>query len=71
MVLALVLALVLTGAGSGAGSGSGSCSVIGSEYPRAPLYRYWKPAGSDHFYTTNVNEIGTAVGGSTGKGGYI
>jgi hypothetical protein len=24
----------------------------------APLYRYWKPAGGDHFYTTNFRELG-------------
>ena len=32
------------------------------------MHRYWK--GCDHFYTTNVNEIGTATYGSTGKHGY-
>ena len=35
-----------------------------------PLYRYWKASGADHFYTTNINEIGTAQPGKVGKYGY-
>ena len=35
-----------------------------------PLYRYWKASVSDHFYTTNINEIGTAHPGAVGKHGY-
>ena len=35
-----------------------------------PLYRYWRPSVSDHFYTTNIQEIGTATPGQVGKGGY-
>jgi hypothetical protein len=34
------------------------------------LYRYWKPSISDHFYTTNINEIGTATAGQLGHHGY-
>ena len=26
-----------------------------------PFYRYWKSSKYDHFYTTNIEEIGTAV----------
>ena len=33
-----------------------------------PLYRYWN--GRDHFYTTDMNEIGTIAYGQTGKHGY-
>ena len=35
------------------------------------LYRYWKSSVSDHFYTTNIHEIGTAAGGITGHHGYV
>ena len=35
-----------------------------------PLYRYYKPAGSDHFYTTASSEIGTTTHGKTGRHGY-
>ena len=31
------------------------------------LYRYWRGPGADHFYTTNVNEIGTSTPGQVGK----
>lgn len=34
----------------------------------APFYRYWN--GRDHFYTTNINEIGTATHGQIGHHGY-
>ena len=44
-------------------------SIKGVEY--TPLYRYWKPEGSDHFYTTNTNEIGTVVHGLTGRHSYV
>jgi len=33
-----------------------------------PLYRYW--GNSDHFYTTNEQEIGTTTPGKTGNHGY-
>ena len=36
-----------------------------------PLYRYYKAAGRDHFYTKNIHEIGTAVKGTHGKHGYV
>ena len=36
----------------------------------APLYRYWKPTARDHFYTTKIQEIGTAVPGRNGNHGY-
>ena len=36
-----------------------------------PLYRYWKSAISDHFYTTNSHEIGTTTPGKTGNHGYV
>ena len=36
-----------------------------------PLYRYWKASISDHFYTTNVNVIGTAKPGQRGNNGYV
>jgi len=35
-----------------------------------PIYRYWQPQSNDHFYTTNVDEIGTSVQGKVGKYGY-
>jgi hypothetical protein len=35
-----------------------------------PLYRYWRSNGADHFYTTNIREIGTAVPGRNGRHGY-
>ena len=35
-----------------------------------PLYRYYRPSGGDHFYTTNANEIGTTTRGQTGNHGY-
>ena len=36
-----------------------------------PLYRYWKASVSDHFYTTDPNEIGTTTPGQVGKHGYV
>ena len=36
----------------------------------APFYRYWRASGADHFYTTNILEIGVAVPGQKGKHGY-
>ena len=35
------------------------------------LYRYWKLSISDHFYTTNIYEIGTRSRGHRGHHGYI
>ena len=34
------------------------------------LYRYWNPHSKDHFYTTNINEIGMAFKGLTGRHRY-
>jgi hypothetical protein len=36
-----------------------------------PVYRYNHPQNHDHFYTTNVGEIGTAVVGQAGNHGYV
>ena len=36
----------------------------------APFYRYFRGDGTDHFYTTNILEIRTAVPGQTGDHGY-
>jgi len=36
-----------------------------------PIYRYWKAANTDHFYTTNSNEIGTTDSGQAGQFGYV
>jgi hypothetical protein len=37
-----------------------------------PLYRYWNPKNSDHFYITNgMQEIGTITDGERGNHGYI
>lgn len=52
------------------------CEGVGFQcYPNAapgrlPLYRYWNSAVSDHFYTTNANEIGTTTPGQVGRHGY-
>jgi len=35
-----------------------------------PVYRYWQPNSHDHFYTANVNEIGTTHTGQAGQHGY-
>ena len=35
-----------------------------------PVYRYFNGSNSDHFYTTNVGEIGTSTPGHVGKHGY-
>ena len=35
-----------------------------------PLYRYWNAQNSDHFYTTNMDEIGTVTSGEVGRHGY-
>ena len=32
-----------------------------------PFYRYWKSSKADHFYTTNIDEIGTATPGTQGR----
>ena len=49
--------------------------ILGYCYPKwvpgtVPLYRYYKLHGQDHFYTTNIHEIGTRVPGVVGKYGY-
>lgn len=36
-----------------------------------PAYRYWKADTKDHFYTTNVSEIGTTHPGQAGNHGYV
>jgi len=35
-----------------------------------PVYRYWHPSNSDHFYTTNAGEIGATQQGQVGNHGY-
>jgi len=49
-----------------------ACMVLarGNAKGSVPLYRYWKEHGSDHFYTTNANEIGTTTPGKIGNDGY-
>jgi len=34
------------------------------------VHRYWHPGNSDHFYTTNPDEIGTTHSGHTGNHGF-
>ena len=34
------------------------------------FYRYWRAGGADHFYTTNVNEIGAVISPVVGLYGY-
>jgi hypothetical protein len=36
-----------------------------------PVYRYYKEASNDHFYTSNASEIGAVVKGSQGNLGYV
>jgi hypothetical protein len=36
-----------------------------------PVYRYFKEASNDHFYTTNGSEIGAVVSGTYGNLGYM
>lgn len=48
------------------GSGTSISRVINGVTVEAfPLYRYWNSSVTDHFYTTNYNELGS------GKNGYI
>ena len=42
--------------------------VMETSFGYAPFYRYWN--GVEHFYTVNINEIGTAVQGEEGKFSY-
>ena len=44
------------------------CIIISVDL--VPFYRYWKSSKSDHFYTTNFEEIGTAIPGSVGRFDY-
>ena len=49
--------------------------ILGYCYPThvpgtVPLYRYYRAHGQDHFYTTNIHEIGTSVPGVVGRHGY-
>lgn len=47
------------------------CYIYSSPvYDTVPLYRYWKGSVSDHFYTTNTNEIGTTIIGRVGRHEY-
>ena len=48
----------------------GNC-LKNKEKDSVPLYRYWQPQKSDHFYTTNDKEIGTTKHGQKGKYGYV
>ena len=55
--------------------GHTSEGIAGYCFPHArpgtiPLYRYWKGAGADHFYTTSSAEIGTTIQGQVGNHGY-
>jgi hypothetical protein len=36
-----------------------------------PVYRYFKAATHDHFYTSNTAEIGVVVNGAAGNHGYV
>ncbi|CAI8021646.1 hypothetical protein GBAR_LOCUS12817, partial [Geodia barretti] len=46
------------------------CQIYEEEVEHSvPLYRYWKSANSDHFYTTNPKEIGTVTPGEIGNHG--
>jgi hypothetical protein len=36
-----------------------------------PVYRYFKAASHDHFYTSNSAEIGVVVNGASGNHGYV
>jgi len=46
------------GGGHGGGSGGGSAKVCTTYKDQLePIYRYWGRSGSDHFFTTNANEI--------------
>lgn len=49
-----------------------ACLIFTSQAPgTVPLYRYWKGSVSDHFYTTNAEEIGTTIPGETGNADYM
>ena len=43
------------------------CAFVAAVPGYAPLYRYYN---GEHFYTTSIEEIGTAVPGQQGKYGY-
>lgn len=59
----------LKGGANGWASEGVACKLLVYNYPGTlPLYRYWN--GKNHFYTTNIGEIGTTIPGSTGKLGY-
>ena len=48
----------------------GYCLITQDE-GTVPLYRYWNPRNSDHFYTTDgLQEIGTVTEGETRRHGY-
>ena len=48
-----------------------SVSIEGA-FPRVvPLYQYWNPRVSDHFYTRSIHEIGVTTPGQHGRHGYI
>ena len=55
--------------------GYSSEGITGYCYPTnrpgtIPLYRYFKAHRRDHFYTTNIHEIGTRIKGQVGRHGY-
>ena len=47
-----------------------SLHYMWSVYLVLDLVRYWKSSKSDHFYTINVDEIGTATSGAVGRFDY-
>jgi len=66
----------VTGQGQTGNHGYQCEGVLGYAFSSAasgltqPVYRYWKDANHDHFYTTKVNEIGTVQNGAVGNFGY-
>ena len=64
--------------GRGKGEGRGkrkwgyiTLIIVFLEPQLTSLYRYWKSSITDHFYTTNIAEIGTSTSGQVGNHGYI
>ena len=56
--------------------GYASEGIAGYCYPTqkegtVPMYRYWNQHNHDHFYTTNIHEIGTVTAKEVGRDGYI
>ena len=46
-------------------------SVEGATPQIVPLYQYWHPHHSDHYYTQSIQYIGITVPGQHGTHGYI